>query len=178
MRHWVFLLCLCCLFPTFNVSAQMPGTSLKGLALVHIKSRRVKDQSFQQAVVIRDGDARFIGLDDFGGIAFELTFEGWQMRLDLPGTSVKASSKKLKKLLSLPVSKQDFLAILTHNKPDAWILRRENDAEVWQYLRHKKLQVTFSDFMLGPVETNYPKHIVISYKDHLFELKWLNVEFK
>lgn len=160
------------------VGQELPASSLKGLAVVHVRSRHVKDQAFQQAVVIGGGDARFIGLDDFGGVAFEFSFQGDRMSLDLPGKTVEANSKKLKRLLSLKLTKAEFLAALTHVRPEGWLSRREYGAEVWTEPRHKKLTVTFSDFSMGPAEPYYPRRIVIAEKDHLFDLKWLNVEFQ
>lgn len=168
------LIAICAAVPAF---AQIPPVALKGLAVVHVRSKAAKDQAFQQAVVIGNGDARFVGLDDFGGVAFTFSFQGERMSLDLPGKTVEASSKRLKRLLSLRLTKADFLGILTHVRPEGWILRRAHDAEVWNHPRHKKLSVTFSDFSLGPAEPYYPRRIVIAEKDHLFDLKWLNVEF-
>jgi hypothetical protein len=156
----------------------MPQDSLKGLAVVRVKSKRVKDESFRQAVVVGGGDARFVGLDDFGGVAFVFSFQGDRMSLEWPGKTVEASSKKLKRLLSLHLGKADFIAILTHERPEGWILRRDHDVEIWNHPRHKKLSVTFSDFSRGPVEPYYPRRIVIAEKDHLFDLKWLNVELQ
>lgn len=178
MRNRVILFCLCCFVSFSDAHALTPVTSLKGLAVVRVRSKRVKDESFRQAVMVGNGDARFVGLDDFGGVAFVFSFQGDRMSLELPGKTVEASSKKLKRLLSLNLGKADFIAILTHEIPDGWVLRRDHDAETWSGPRHKKLTVTFSDFSLGPLEPYYPRRIVIAEKDHLFDLKWLNVELQ
>lgn len=150
-------------------------TAVKGIAAIRLRSRHVRDNAFRQAVIVDGGNARFVGLDDFGGIAFEMNFNGETMELSLPGRDLAAKAKKLKKLLSLPLGKDTFLAIIRYDKPSGWMVQNTADTETWTDPKHKKMTVRFADFLLGPLYPRYPRVITIYSGKNLFELKWLDV---
>lgn len=173
MRKWCFL------FVLFFFQKAYAANSLKGIGLVKIASKHFQVE-LHQAIRISDGQAFFVGLDDFGGVAFRVDFAAQTTLITLPGQSVSLGERKLKRILSLPLTRDEFLGLIQYRQPknfyDAPSL--EADTEVWQNDYQKKLRVTFSDFSALDTQERYPSHIVISHKKHHFDLQWQSLEVK
>lgn len=175
MRLKMVFVWLCLL----SFAAQAAPHDLKGLAVVRIKSKHIPDLITEQAVMIRGAEASFVGLSDFGTIAFVVRFAGNTLTIDTPnGNHLETSGKKLKNLLSLPLSKDEFLAVIRFERPPGFRAVCENEVCTWTKPGEKALGITFSDF--GPLKDfgDYPRRIVLTYKKSVFDLKWQNLSLQ
>lgn len=177
MRPIFFLLFLLITQPVY-AAPPSDTTTLKGIAVVRIKSAHLGENIFQQAVVVGPDGAQFVGLTDFGNVAFVVYFDGDELRLEIPGqATVHAGGKSLKRILSLPLNQDEFLHVICHSKPEGFKVAQDGDVETWTKLGEKKLAIHFSDFKkLG--KSSYPNHIVIGFKNNIFDLKWQRVEIQ
>jgi hypothetical protein len=146
--------------------------SLKGIGLVKIASKHVRVE-LHQAIQISESQVFFAGLDDFGEVTF---------RVDFTAQTTMITDRKLKQILSLPLTRAEFLELIRHRKPESFsdisseVLSGEMATEVWHHQHRKKLRVVFSDFSVLATQEVYPKQIRISYKKNHFDLKWQSLE--
>lgn len=172
----LLFVCLLVLFCQ-PVSAATPPDSFKGLALIHLKSRRLSDQIYEQAVIVKGKEAQFVGLSNLGTVAFVLTFQNDEMILQSPAGGYVGKNKKLRKLLSLPLTKEEFLAVIRYEKPQDFHFKETStrDKVSWIKPKRQKMKIEFSNFM---EDKSYPKQIRIEYKHSFFDLKWQNLSFE
>lgn len=108
------------------------------------------------AVKLNETGARFLALDDFGGVIFE------------------SSGNGLPKILSLPLSEPEFLNIMKYELPPGFVAREGNGEAHWAHPKKKKLNIHFSEF-INREGSDYPQKINIRYKKYYFDLIWLKV---
>lgn len=167
---------LCLLLCLFSVAAQAFELDLKGLAIVRIKSKHIPDLMTEQVVLIRGEKANFVGLNDFGAVAFVVHFSGNRLTIDtLGGSRLETSGKKLKNILSLPLSQNEFLGIIRYDKPRDFREDCEKGVCSWMKRGKKTLGIAFSDFQPLKGFGDYPRRIILTYKKSIFDLKWQNV---
>lgn len=171
MKKWFFL------FALFFFQKTYAADLVSGIGLVKIDSKHFCVE-LHQAIKISEKEAFFVALDDFGGIAFRVDFTAQMTLITLPDQSVSLGDRKLKQILSLPLTRDEFLSLIQYRKPESFsnLESLEKDTEVWQNKSRKKLRVAFSDFPVLATEERYPGHIVISYKKNHFDLKWQSLE--
>lgn len=150
-QRFLFLFFLWVCFLSYQVQAK----NIQGVAHVIQKSRR-SQIDMDVAVKLNESGARFLALDDFGGVIFE------------------SSGKGLPKTLSLPLSESEFLSILKYELPSEFIEREGNGEVYWAHPKKKKLNIHFSEF-INQAGSVYPQKIDIRYKKHYFDLIWLKV---
>ncbi|MBU0505130.1 hypothetical protein KJ708_03970 [bacterium] len=170
---------LCLLFALMLCSLSVvAGTAdIQGLALVSINSKRV-NLELDQAVLITDKTATFIGFDDFGGEVFRISFSDKGMYIAVKGELLYAKTNQFQKILSIPLTQEEFLQIMQFRIDDNAFVERikEDGVIVWKKKTHKKVSVIFRDFMKTKSKRLYPKKTTISYKKNSFDLTW--VKFK
>lgn len=166
MKKSFFLLAL------FFFHGAYAADSLKGIGLVKIASKHVR-MELHQAIQISANQVFFAGLDDFGEVAF---------RVDFMAQATMITDRKLKQILSLPLTRDEFLGLIQHRKPGSFsdisseVQPGKTGTEVWQHQRRKKLRVAFSDFSVLATQELYPKQMSISYKKNHFDLQWQSLE--
>lgn len=166
MKKSFFLLAL------FFFHGAHAADSLKGIGLVKIASKRVHVEG-HQAIQISENRVFFAGLDDFGEVVF---------RVDFTNQATMITDRKLRQILSLPLTRDEFLGLIRHRKPEIFsdisseVQSEEPGTEVWHHQRYKKLRVVFSDFSVLATQELYPKQMRISYKKNHFDLQWQSLE--
>ncbi len=114
MKYFFILFSVPLLFfssPSFAV------TALSGQAQVILKSKK-KIQRFDQAIVVdREGNAAFEALDDFGNTVFRLNFIDNQLMLETGGGLYQSSDSRLGRLITLPLTREEFISFLLYRLP-------------------------------------------------------------
>lgn len=155
-----------------------PVTEIRGVGVVKVNSRRAKGV-WEQAVVITKSRAQFVGLDDFGGEIFHIDFNREGMVILAAGHVVGAPWDKLKRILSLPMSQEEFLSVLRYELPDGFsVVENKKDGVRWRKEKKKHLVVRFSRFFQAKRDLSYPGRILIQYKNNYFYLEWVKVTVK
>jgi hypothetical protein len=148
------------------------AADFKGLALVKVRSKRVRLE-MHQVVVVRGDQAVFVALDDFGGVPFVVEFKDGRLRFKTAAGNTTARGEKLKTVLSLPLTAADFLGILRHEPPAGFKAVTEGDQEIW--IRDgKKMRAVFSEFVARDRATAYPQRILIENGNYFLEIRWQN----
>jgi hypothetical protein len=130
----------------------------------------------EQAILIQGEEAHFMGLNDFGAVAFVVRFSGNRLTIDMPsGNHLETSGKKLKNILSLPLSQNEFLGVIRYERPRDFREVCEKGTCSWMKQGKKALSIVFSDFKSLKDFGNYPYRITLTYKKSIFDLKWQNV---
>lgn len=147
--------------------------SVKGVAHVTIKSRGIFLDS-EQVVMIGRNQARLYGLDELGGIRYQVRVSGSNIEIYFADGGTSRASK-LKKILKLPLEQSDFLKILGYDLPDHFLSEQSGNVVVWRHKKKKRLRVTFNDFESLRNGRKYPKSILITYKKRYIKFEWLTV---
>lgn len=153
-------------------------TAIKGLATVRLVSRNMNVE-LEQATIIEGDKAFFQGLNDLGGEVFEAVFEPGAVYFSVGGATLGSTRPSLKKVLSLPLTRDEFLAILKHERPESFEDSCDCGHEaVWQHKKYPKLLVNFDQ--MAPINQlkEFPRHVHIEYKKNVFDLQWLTLETK
>lgn len=178
MKRFLFSILIIVLYPfTLPARDNIEIKEIRGLAVVKIKSRHVNSE-WEQAIVIKGNRATLVGLDDFGGETFRIYFTKRGMTLSAMGHIVKAKPNKLKKILSLPITQDEFLNIMKYQRPEGFLVINENNETVWQKKNKKKLRVRFGDFKKNKLGKDYPQKILITYKKNYLDVEWIKVIVK
>jgi len=169
MRHKIsFLFFFSLLFVIEQASARQP---LSGLALVRIQSKAINIEA-HQVVTLTDQNADFFALDEMGGIAFRLSFVGTKMLIMGPDGATAMGAGKLKTLLSLPLTKDELVRIIRHERPATFT---ETEAGLWQNRQHKKLTVMFSEMGAAKASSvDFPAHVLVAYKKNILDFRWIS----
>lgn len=177
MKLKVVFFCLLALIVTSSVYAQEGyDLSLKGLALVTLKSRRL-NLEVEQAIVVKNQMAAFVGLDDFGGESFRLIFTPAGMTIVAGGQAMQTSGKKLKKIISLPLSQKEFLDIVAYQMQGGFTVKKENEKTYWTRDK-KKVVVEFSQFKKMGKRGRFPWRVFIRHKKNSLKLDWMNLKIE
>jgi len=143
----------------------------KGLAHIQIRNSRTVLE-LTQFVTLSDSAASFVNLDDWGTESFSLVFSGGTLQFVSPNGEADFKSKSLKKLLSLPLTQDEFLAILRFEKPAGFSESIQDGVVSWKKPGYKKMQIVLQNF--GTISSGKkPADIRIEYKKNLFQLQWL-----
>lgn len=164
----LFLLFFALALTASQAHAQLP---LSGLALVRIYGKHVELEA-HQVVTLTEQTADFAALDEMGGVAFRLSFVGTKMLIVGPDGGTAMGAGKLKTLLSLPLTKDELIRIIRHERPDTFV---EIATSRWENRRHKKLTVFFSE--AGEAKgsaLDFPAHVVIAYKKNALDFRWIS----
>lgn len=145
----LYFLCVCFL------ATQVQAKDIQGVAHITQKSRR-SQIDMDVVVKLDETGARFLALDDFGGVIFD------------------SSGKGLPKILSLPLSEPEFVHIMRYELPLGFVEREGNGEVYWAHPKKKKLNIHFSEF-INQSGDSYPQKINIRYKKHYFDLIWLKI---
>lgn len=175
----IFILLCFCVFSTEVFSAEDPSgfSEIRGLAIVHIKSKHLHVKNHMGVIVTPDA-VQFFLIDDFGGIPLVVDFDKNKLRFRSPDEEKTTKSKNLKKVLSLPLKKQDFLDFLNYNYSKKFIRLWEENQESWQKSRQQKLKMIFTNFKSSlPSQSFFPHTLRIEYKKYFLEIKWQKIEF-
>lgn len=170
MRRQILFLTLLISLSGFFLPARAQAP-LSGLALVHIQGKHVELEA-HQVVSLTDQSADFAALDEMGGVAFRLNFMGSKMLIIGPDGGTAVGNNKLKTLLSLPLTKDELIRIIRHQRPDTF---EETEKDRWHSRRHKKLKAVFSE--MGEAKgsaPDFPAHVVISYKENELDFRWIS----
>lgn len=160
----------------FFYHATSLAASLKGLALVHLHSKKI-NKEFNVGLFLSRDRVDFFAIDDFGGVPFTIAFDGDRLTIASPEGAMETGAGGVKKLLSLPVKRDEFLAVLNYDKPRDFNRRHEADGEFWQDPKNKKLSIVFADFRKFDVtQPELPMKIRIAHKKYFFELTWQKIE--
>jgi hypothetical protein len=170
MRHKIsFLFFFSLLFGMEQASAQQQP--LSGLALVRIQSKAI-DLEAHQVVTLTDKNADFAALDEMGGVAFRLSFVGTKMLIMGPDGETAMGAGKLKTLLSLPLTKDELVRIIRHERPATFT---ETATGLWQNRQHKKLTVVFSEMGVAKGSSvDFPAHVLVAYKKSILDFRWIS----
>lgn len=148
----------------------------KGLALVEIRNAKTVLE-LTQIVNITDLGVRFVNLDDWGNETFQVSFDGKKMQLVSPGVDAQITDSPLQRALQLPLTQEEFLAILRFEKPENFKACEAETVITWHKPKYKKLKILFEKF--GTIaKTNLPLEFRIQYKKNLLHLKWLDTHQK
>lgn len=173
LDSWCVALCTLAFCTLWHISLAS-AADFQGLALVTIHSKRVRLEIHQVISVVGER-AVFAALDDFGGVPFVASFAGDRMSFLSTGGTVNAKGKKLKKILSLPLTQTEFLGILRHELPPGFSASSEGELEVW--VKHgKKTRAIFSEFVASDKATAYPFHILVEDGKFFFEIRWQTLQ--
>jgi hypothetical protein len=172
------------IFLIYPLWCHADGFLLRGTArivLTHPKG----NFSFDQAVAIKDDhSAIFETLDDFGNTILKLDASGGNLKLlEGEGSGATLSSKRFKKILSLPLTQKEFIAILLYEIPshaEEFEVKRGVDQElvsVEKKSRNKKnsYQVFFKEISLHG-NKNFPGSVEIVGSKSTLRLSWKDVE--
>ena len=161
----------------FSLPVVASPIDIQGLALVSINSKRV-NLELDQAVLITEALATFVGFNDFGGEVFRISFSDKGMYIAAKGDLLYAKTNQFKKILSMPLTQEEFMKIMKFRFDDKVFKQTKKDKEtvVWEKKTKKKVLVTFQDFIKTQSNRLYPKRITISHKKNSFDLTW--VKFK
>lgn len=171
MKLTLSLFCL-----IFFVTPESLANSLKGLAVVHVHSKRI-NQEFTVGVFLAKDRVDFVAIDDFGGVPFTIGFDQDHLTIAVSDGVVETGAIRVKKLFSLPVKRDEFLAVLNYDKPDNFGRRHDDGAEVWQHPKNKKLGMVFADFRKFDVtQPEMPMKVRVTHKKYFFELAWQKLE--
>lgn len=176
---------------TPQILVQEGWEKLQGLGIVSLKNRNIS-MEVDQVIRVQNSQTLFWALDDFGGTAFMVSFEGDQMTVATNEQRVETGQKKLKYLLSLPLKKDQFINALTYRDFDCPLgpvattcekqgfkrLEKTQKEEVWHAVGKKKLTLIFADFVTVENGKFFPRSIKIDYKKNYFHLKWKKLETK
>jgi hypothetical protein len=133
----------------------------------------------EQATVIEGSQAYFQGINDMGGEVFEATFRPEAVYFSVSGAVYANTKLSLQPILSLPLTRDEFLAILKHERPESFEDPCDCGHEaVWRHKKYPKLMVSFDQ--MAPVDhvKEFPRHVRIEYKKNVFDLQWLTLETK
>lgn len=161
------------------LSFAKPIQEIHGVASVEIKSKHFHVQT-DQVIVIDRNQARFVGMDDFGGVSFEILFQKNELVFFSSEQIFQTKGEKLKKILSLPLSQDEFLKIIKHELPIGFVSVLNPTGEIWSDPRNskkKKLRIHFSEFMNRRGQ-RYPQRIRMECKKNFINLKWIKVDFR
>jgi hypothetical protein len=166
----------CCIFLFLFVfiSSSSLSFDLKGLARLEIQNRKI-NLEMDQAVIISDNLIEIHAIDDFGGTPFKIIFVQDSLQIWTNHKMYAAKGSKLKKILSLPLTQDQFMHILRYELPKGFQKTTQEQTELWQSDRHKKLKIQLSDFT-SKLDQVYPRIIEIRDRKNLFKLTW--IEFK
>lgn len=153
------------------------ASSLEGIALVKIQAKHFK-MEFEQAVVVDDVTAMFVGLDDFGGELFKLLFSPSGLTILASGSITETKGNKLKKILSLPLTQNEFMQVIQYDMRQGFDISKSNDQVIWQHQKYKPLTIAFSDFKNIKKDIRYPNKIYIQYKNNYLDLTWIKLVIK
>lgn len=155
-------MCVCALLLATALPFAAHAADLKGIARVRIAAKHVR-MEMHFAVVIKGEDASFTALDDFGGTPFVIIFAGDKMLIRTAGRGeMRESGRKLKSILSMPLTQGELLAILSGGSHPS----------------RRKLEVITRDFLASPGTNPYPQHVLITRGKNQFELTWQSVKFE
>lgn len=161
-----------CFFPSLAFSE-----NLEGLALISVKSARVQLQN-HMVVYLNPDRARFVAIDELGGVPLVVDVDEDRLQIQSSEGSTDLKKKAMKQLLSLPIPKEEFLAVLNYNPSSLFLSRSSGDQEFWLHQKKKKLMISFQDFhkTKGSLK-GYPHRIRIEYKKNFFEIVWTHLKF-
>src|SRR3989338_4567826 len=108
-RFFKFLFLVFFVLSADIVLAQAP--TYQGLALTSLVSKQMNLQIIQSVRIFSD-HAEFVGVDDFGNPIFHIRFGSRGMQFYDGQSSYSVKKDHLKKIISLPISQQDFLSVL------------------------------------------------------------------
>ena len=176
-RHILLFFYLLLLPPSALAADVLAGLDLHGLAIMRIHSRHIKPIALEEAVTILEHDARFVGLTDFGTVSSQIVFsENHMVLMKADGVTPDSRGLRLHSILNLPLSEDEFLAIIAYRRPDGFtVTAASSNRETWKKNKNKKLTVTFFDFAKTASVARFPRRIAIKYGKNDFELKWQNV---
>lgn len=171
-----FILAALVLWGFADVSFARDFSGRKGVAVVHVHSKRI-NQEFSVGVFLRGNDVRFFAIDDFGGVPFGVQFDRNKLVVTQGDSGIVAGGRRVKAFLSLPVDRGGFLAVLNHEKPVDFVRLAEDDIETWRHVKRKHLKVIFDGFgACGRVPERFPLHLKMEHKKHFFEMTWQTCE--
>ncbi len=153
--------------------------NLKGLTILKIKAKHINVE-LEQAVIINGDQAIFQGLDDLGGDVFTAVLGEQNIDFLVQGRLIKSKNNSLQKVLSLPLTRTEFLSILRHEKPATFEESCPCEGEqYWKPMDKRKMKVTYSDpAWIGGTKEYFLKHVRIENDDYYFDLTWKNVSIK
>lgn len=158
-----------------------PVYSLKGHAAIEWKYKK-RLFRFDQAIVIQSLDrSTFETLDDFGNTVFKLGFIGDDLILFQGDEGNVYDKSKFKKLLSLPLSRDEFIKALFYRIPDVtqfkFKIGSNGTLEKYEKKTGKsklRYKVIYSDFR-DVNGTLYPFGINIVAKKTQLKIKWQSI---
>jgi hypothetical protein len=148
---------------------------LRGIALVNITGKHVQLET-NQVVSISHDRATFAALDELGGISFTVQFGAKTTTLVSPEGTTNLGRRRLKTLLSLPLTKDELLSIIRHENSGGFTITTSADSESWT--KRSSVSVLYRDFLTATDGTTYPQHITITHKKNRFDLQWVKFERK
>ncbi|MBF0104305.1 MAG: hypothetical protein HQM16_03150 [Deltaproteobacteria bacterium] len=176
MKRILFFCSLVIFFSSTVITADARATGLEGIALVKIKSKHVS-MEIEQAVRVNDETALFVGLDDFGGEVFRLSFTPVGLLIIAGAALHQPGAGKLKKILSMPLTEQEFISVIRYQTAGGFDVINTDSKSVWTHKKHKDLQVVFDDFREQKKPLMFPEHFCIQFKGHYLDLVWKKIKF-
>jgi len=149
--------------------------NISGLAIVNIQSKKV-NLEFEQAILVDHDKAVFVALNDFGGETFRIIFQHKKMLIVTNEGVTETSGKKLKKILSLPLSQDEFLNIVRFKLDESFDVKNGDGKINWIHKKKKKMKILFEDFRKLSSNKLYPFHIRMEYKKNFLDFSWLKIK--
>ena len=143
---------------------------ISGLALINLKNKKMSF-SIDQAVILDDEGALFVGIDDFGGELFKLDFKKTRVEILSAGKIYYSKKNTLKRIISLPLTREEFLSLFYFKAPDTFKVVENT----WVHTKYKGLKIIFKDF-IDIKGKSIPKGFEITYKRNLFEFQWVSLK--
>ncbi|EKD51851.1 MAG: hypothetical protein ACD_62C00170G0025 [uncultured bacterium] len=153
-------------------AAKAAETAIEGLALVRLEGKKLYLE-MDQVVSVGPNGASFVGLDDFGGEVFRISFDARGMLVGAAGEVRFAKKDKFAKLVSLPLSQKEFLEIISFDPGKSFTVVKQQSQICWHKPKTKDLFIGFDDFIKVKAGRWYPRHISIKHKKNSFDLKWI-----
>lgn len=160
-----------------NVGLADGHLSRKGLAVVHVHSRHI-NREFTVGIFLALDNVRFLGIDDFGGVPFVMGFDRDKLTLLENREMIQTGSGTVKKLLSMPVKRDEFLSLLNYHDLSRNFVRQDTAGQkIWRHKKKKNMRAVFDDFRsCGEDKKLFPHRLKLSYKKYFFSLAWQKCE--
>lgn len=143
----------------------------RGLAVVTLKNSKITLE-LTQLISVTAKEVSFVNIDDFGQESFEIIFDRKKMHIKTQNNSHSLSSP-MRKALRIPLTAEEFLAIMNYDKPEKFKQSEDIESVSWQKPGYKKMKILFSGFN-SQVRESQPDVVRVEYKRNFLQIKWIN----